>query len=82
MARRQDAPGQYAGQGEVINSPGGRQSLYVSDIVRTGTAGCVTGHVGPFGTPSYTFSYNFSSPFEAPTGFAVPPDHHVIYFID
>jgi|TARA_R110000851_G_scaffold289538_5_gene443662 hypothetical protein len=82
MARRQEVPGQYAKQGDVIQPGNRRAQIYISDIIRTGTAGCVTGVVGPFSTPNYKFSYNFSTSFAAPTGFEVPPDHQVVYYFD
>lgn len=82
MGRRQEQPGKFASQGEMVSPGDGRRSVYITDIIRTGTNGCKVGEVGPFSTPNFTFSYNFSTPFAAATGFEVPPDHQVIYYLD
>tara|TARA_R110002074_G_scaffold391072_1_gene575528 strand:- start:439 stop:687 length:249 start_codon:yes stop_codon:yes gene_type:complete len=82
MSRRIEVPGMFASQGTIVEPGFGRRNVYITDIIRTGTAGCGTGFVGPFSTPNYKFAYNFSSPFSAPTGFSVPPDHQVIYYLD
>ena len=82
MSRRQEVPGQHAGPNEIISPGDGRRNVYITDIIRTGTAGCGDSFIGPFLTPAAKFSYNFSSPFRAETGFVVPPDHQVIYYLD